>query len=420
MASNNKVAVTTTIEERAGMYMAIDDEVATPTTPEMGKGHTSVDEEKHPPSLSMSHGQIDGTTDTGDELRNTKKSTHSVEPAFLGKHGASSPRQSRMVKRPKTGAIEIPEQGGASYAGDDDTEDEEGRVEVDNEVLGGGKKKAAPALKIPSTRLKFDHPGFLRPKIPRNGHRDQDNALLPPQQRWAPPGAYRNRGLQKTPDAPGLKTSDLTSNKTLMGQKSHVRKEYHLAEQPTTPGFTGDIQHLKENDTQIADAGADHGSDGVVVHRSEWELEIENAKLRAKVEDLNADKKAQRVVTASALRDLSASEEALAEASRAAPNVDRILEEHAEQEKRISSLEKENTEYKAEIKRLKQEAASDRQIIRTNKIKIMKLEKKTKNRKTAIEDRRQLMETNMKLEVALHGSQQALAAEKHLAQHYRA
>ncbi|KAI7786412.1 hypothetical protein LA080_003653 [Diaporthe eres] len=62
MASDDKAAMAMATDDGADMHMATNDEVATPTASEMGEDHMSIEEESHSPSLSVSHGQIDGNT----------------------------------------------------------------------------------------------------------------------------------------------------------------------------------------------------------------------------------------------------------------------------------------------------------------------------------------------------------------------
>lgn len=116
-----------------------------------------------------------------EEVTNQWEPKPSAAPASLGKHGPPSPRPPPASKRPKTVATETTQESGASYAGDDDTEDLEGRAEV---------------------------PG---------------NCAVP-----------RRYG-------PSLKASNMSSNKILVGQKSEGRKEVYPVSKPMAPGFMAGV-----------------------------------------------------------------------------------------------------------------------------------------------------------------------------------
>lgn len=400
MASDDKAAMAMATDDGADMHMATNDEVATPTASEMGEDHMSIEEESQSPSLSVSHGQIDGNThayvdqpltpnyakvqgmaklievlsdpdgkiagniekihgfnkqlssnnhckevrryltgdkktpitdetvpfilaiwcvlggnipsmwlervpgkkkgsrlpltDWGKKMVNelahlgsggkyefelckryatenvgrthfnwskavkeffmrednvgqaTKKPKRNAKPASVGKHGASSPRNSPASKRRKNVAIKIPRQSGGSYAGDDDTEDEGNRGEVGNEVMCGGSKPGVPASRAPPTNLDFNRGGLQRPAVPRNGYQDQGDVPPPLQRTQALPGTHRNQGPEGSLGndsvprlyRPGLKTSKLSPDKTFLGRKSHRRKEGFPVEKPTAPGVT--------------------------------------------------------------------------------------------------------------------------------------------------------------------------------------
>lgn len=185
-----------------------------------------------------------------EDAKKAKKPKASATPASLGKHGASSPPQSLASKRPKTVATETPQQSEASYAGDDDIEDREGRAEVDNDMMDGGSEQGVPALKAPSTKLDFNRGGSRRPDVPGNGFRDQEDALLPVQKTWPPgPSAHRNQGPEEglrndgvsRAYGPGLITSNMPSNKKFMGQMSQGRNEVYSFGRPTASDSTADV-----------------------------------------------------------------------------------------------------------------------------------------------------------------------------------
>lgn len=175
-----------------------------------------------------------------------KKSKRNAKPASLGKHGASSPRQSLASKRRTNVAIEMLQQRGRSFAGDDDTEDEGNQGEVGNEVMNVGSKQDVPASKATSTNVDSNRAGPQRPEVLRNGFRDQDD-VSPPLQRTRPfPKAHFNQGLEgsfgneafRRRYGPGLNTSNMTSNKTFMGRESHGHNKGFTFEKPTAPGDT--------------------------------------------------------------------------------------------------------------------------------------------------------------------------------------
>lgn len=149
------------------------------------KGYATSNQSK--PAFDVT--EIEEVTKQWDEdAAKAKKPKPTATPTCLGKHGASSPRQPLASKRPNTVATETPQQIGASYAGDDDTKGQEGRAEVDKDMMVGLGNDAVP----------------------------------------------RRYG-------PGLKASNMSSDKILMGQKSQGRKEVYPVSKPMAPGFMADV-----------------------------------------------------------------------------------------------------------------------------------------------------------------------------------
>lgn len=170
-----------------------------------------------------------------------KKSSANAQATSLGKHRASSPRQTPAAKRPKSMA---PRQGRGSH--DDDTEDEEVRVEVKNDAMGAGKKKDMRVSKTPITLSSFNRPGFPRTQVAKHDHRGQNDVPPPPQQIWESPSAQRGQGLEDNPSNSSisrpfgrdLNISNVSSTTTSMDWNSQRRKGGSFVEEPTAPGGT--------------------------------------------------------------------------------------------------------------------------------------------------------------------------------------
>lgn len=173
-----------------------------------------------------------------------KKPKHNSKPASLGKHGASSPRQSLASKRRTNVAMEMLRQGGDSFADNDDTEDEGNRGGMGNEVMYGDSKKYVPASKAPSTQVDSNRGGLQRPQVPRNDYRDQDDASPLLQKTRPLLGTHRNQDAEVSlgNDAvprlyrPGLKKTDMSSDKILLDRNSYGRKGGFPVEKSTAPG----------------------------------------------------------------------------------------------------------------------------------------------------------------------------------------
>lgn len=186
-----------------------------------------------------------------DDAKSTKeKPTPNTKPVSLGKHVASSPRQSPAAKRQKTVAFERTQQSGGYHTMSDEVTGYEGnRGDVDNNALGGGKKKHTPASKAQTAKADPHCGGLSHPEVPRNGYGDQEDALPPLQKGWAAPSAYRDQGPEDTHSnsavprryAPGPKTSKMSSNKAFVGMKSQRRKEDDSVAMPTASGSPADV-----------------------------------------------------------------------------------------------------------------------------------------------------------------------------------
>lgn len=183
----------------------------------------------------------DNLDDDAEQAR--KKSSANAQATSLGKHRASSPRQTPAAKRPKA---TTPRQGRGSHAGDDDTEDERDRVEVKNDAMGAGKKKGLPISKTASTLSSFNRPGFPRTQVAKHDHRGQNDVPPPPQQIWESPSAWRGQGLEVNPGnsstsrpfGPDLNIPNISSTTTSMDRNSQRPKKDCFVEEPTVPGVT--------------------------------------------------------------------------------------------------------------------------------------------------------------------------------------
>lgn len=147
-----------------------------------------------------------------------KKSTSDAQPTSLGKHGASSPRQSPAAKRPMAVA---PQRREDSHADDDDIKVEEGRVEVDSNAMDGSRRNGAANSKTTDTPL-------------------------PRQNKWALPSAHLNQYLDNSLGngagtrvyGPGLKTSKMSPKQKFTGRKSQWHSGgYSIAK----PSVTADV-----------------------------------------------------------------------------------------------------------------------------------------------------------------------------------
>lgn len=175
-------------------------------------------------------------------------SNHTKRSGPLGKHGASSPRQSPVVKQQKTTAMQASQKSGSYHVDDDGTEEEGFRGDVDNDASYSGKSKDTPASKSPFSRVNFNNKGFSRPQVPSNGNRDQDLAPSSHRQRPTPLGPHHNHGPEDNFGCegvprrygPGLTTSYTSSTQKLVGRTSQGYKAGYVVEKSTAPGAAAD------------------------------------------------------------------------------------------------------------------------------------------------------------------------------------
>lgn len=389
-------------------------------------------------------------------MLDTKKS----KPAK--KRAMSSPRQSHAAKRQKTAPIDLSQRNEGDYPRDDDTEDEGSRGGVGNEVIDSGEQ-GVRGWNTSTTMVNSTREGFLTSRKHRNRHRYRENAPQPPQQIWSIRGA---RGIQDAEgnlgnDAasrrcvPGLKTSNMSSNKTLTGQTSWSHKNLNFLGKPTGPRPTADVLSSSHQDSTASFGqplfgmpsslqqaspvpfrvpSSDRGSTTssgqpsfpkfpILGRRAEYgignkslsssSLTTKDHKVRSRLHGTvsNRDKSdenplgTQRVAFASAFNDMRAREEDTAEASKSGFNTYRIIREHAEQYGLTPGLEKQNIEYRAEITRLHNEGSSNRRIVEEIIDEIKPFEERSKVRKTAGDDKIELLTSIRKLREAWEDSE---------------
>lgn len=187
-------------------------------------------------------------------------SNHTKRSGSLGKYGASSPRQSPVVKQKKTTAMEASQKSGSYHVDDDETEDEGLQGDVDNDASYSGKSKDTPVSKSPFSRFNLNYGGFSRPQMPSKGHQNQGIALSSYRQRPIRLGPHHkhgpedNLGFEGFPRryGPGLTTSNTSSTQKLVGRTSQGYKAGYAVEKPSAPGAAADALPRPSGDSTVS------------------------------------------------------------------------------------------------------------------------------------------------------------------------
>lgn len=112
---------------------------------------------------------------------------------------------------------------------EDKDEDEEGRAKVDVDVMDCGKRNGAAESKTSTMRDNLNGKEFPRTKETNYCHRDQEDASLPSQHKWALSSAHLNQGLDNSLGN-GAGTRVYGPDLKFTGRKSLWHKEcYFLA-----------------------------------------------------------------------------------------------------------------------------------------------------------------------------------------------